>query len=121
LSSAERSVRSCTSRTPAPLTPLRGEYEGPDAGRIDFSEYGADFDITAPSDAVDRRQLDAEELAWLGAVEELHAKIDEPFTASTINLTRSKMVSLGETSPSVVASWTGSVRPAAACSRSMPC
>lgn len=80
-----------------PAYPLRGEYEGPDAGRIDFSEYGADFDITAPSDAIDRRQLDAEELAWLSAVEELHAKIEEPFTASNIILTRSKMVSLGET------------------------
>ena len=33
--------------------PLRGEYNGPDAGRIEFSEYGADFEITAPEGALD--------------------------------------------------------------------
>jgi hypothetical protein len=35
-----------------PAYPLRGEYKGPDAGRLDFTEYGVDFHITAPSDAV---------------------------------------------------------------------
>jgi hypothetical protein len=36
-----------------PPYPLRGEEKGANAGRIDFTEYGADFHITAPSDAMD--------------------------------------------------------------------
>jgi hypothetical protein len=32
--------------------PLRGEFKGPDAGRLDFTEYGADFHITAPVHAI---------------------------------------------------------------------
>ncbi|HZD01986.1 MAG TPA: hypothetical protein VFA46_17875 [Actinomycetes bacterium] len=33
--------------------PLRVEIKGRDAGRLDFTEYGSDFHITAPSNAVD--------------------------------------------------------------------
>jgi nucleoid-associated protein YgaU len=33
--------------------PLRGEYTGPAAARIDFTEYGTDFRITAPENAID--------------------------------------------------------------------
>lgn len=36
-----------------PAYPLRGEMKGTNAGRIDLTEYGADFNITAPSDAID--------------------------------------------------------------------
>jgi hypothetical protein len=36
-----------------PAYPLRAENKGKDAGRFDFTEYGTDFHITAPSDAVD--------------------------------------------------------------------
>jgi hypothetical protein len=36
-----------------PAYPLRSEGKGQDAARIDFSEYGTDFHITAPSNAVD--------------------------------------------------------------------
>lgn len=36
-----------------PPYPLRGEEKGSNAGRTDFTEYGADFHITAPSNAVD--------------------------------------------------------------------
>ncbi len=33
--------------------PLRMELKGTDTGRLDFTEYGSDFHITAPSGAVD--------------------------------------------------------------------
>lgn len=36
-----------------PPYPLHADKKGNDAGRIDLSEYGADFHITAPSNAVD--------------------------------------------------------------------
>jgi hypothetical protein len=36
-----------------PPYPLRGEEKGANAGRIDFTEYGADFHITAPGNATD--------------------------------------------------------------------
>jgi hypothetical protein len=38
--------------------------------------------------------MTAEETAWLKAIPKLHKKIDKPFTSS-INMTRSKMVELG--------------------------
>jgi hypothetical protein len=37
------------------------------------------------------------EEAWLNAVTKLHKTIDKPFTASSINMTRAKMVELGNT------------------------
>ena len=37
--------------------PLRGDFKGPAAGRIDFSEYGADFRITAPEEPLDVGKL----------------------------------------------------------------
>jgi hypothetical protein len=33
--------------------PLRGEYKGPAPGRITFTEYGANFRVTAPESAID--------------------------------------------------------------------
>ena len=39
--------------------------------------------------------LTATELAWVKAVTDLHKKIDKPFTAGTINMTRAKMSQLG--------------------------
>jgi hypothetical protein len=33
--------------------PLRGEYKGPAPGRITFTEYGTNFRITAPENAID--------------------------------------------------------------------
>jgi hypothetical protein len=73
-----------------PAYPLRAESKGASAGRIDFTEYDADFQITPPADYVELG-----ELAWLDAIAKLHTKIDEPFMASEINLTRATMVSLG--------------------------
>jgi len=73
-----------------PAYPLRGELKGANAGRIDFSEYDVDFQITAPQNFVELG-----ELAWLDAITNLHAKIDEPFLPSEINLTQAAMVSLG--------------------------
>jgi hypothetical protein len=73
-----------------PAYPIRGDLKGANEGRIDFSEYDVDFQITAPQDYVELG-----ELAWLGAITNLHAKIDEPFLASDINLTQAAMVSLG--------------------------
>jgi hypothetical protein len=70
-----------------PAYPLRGEWTG---GRIDLSEYDVDVQISAPQDSVELG-----ELAWLDAITNLHAKIDEPFLPSEINLTQEAMVSLG--------------------------
>jgi hypothetical protein len=68
--------------------PLLAEW--PNEGQLDFTEYGADFQITAPQNYVELG-----ELAWLDAITKLHAKIDKPFLASEINLTQATMVSLG--------------------------
>jgi hypothetical protein len=40
-----------------PPYPLRGEKKGANAGRTDFTEYGADFHITAPANAMDTGQV----------------------------------------------------------------
>jgi hypothetical protein len=73
-----------------PAYPLRAESEGADPGQIDFSDYGGDTPITAPSVFVELG-----ELVWLDAIARLHTRIDEPFEASEINLTRTTMVALG--------------------------
>ena len=72
-----------------PAYPIRGELKGANEGRIDFSQYGVDLEITAPENDVELG-----ELAWLEAITNLHAKIDEPFLAE-INVTQAAMVSLG--------------------------
>jgi hypothetical protein len=40
-----------------PAYPLRTDSTGTDPGRLDFTEYGVDFHITAPSNAVDITKL----------------------------------------------------------------
>lgn len=40
-----------------PAYPLHAENKGKDAGRFDFTEYGTDFHIAAPSNAVDIGQI----------------------------------------------------------------
>ena len=40
-----------------PAYPLSGELKGQNAGRIEFTEYGAPLHITAPGDAIDLRPL----------------------------------------------------------------
>ena len=37
--------------------PLRGDFKGRAGGRIDFTQYGADFRITAPENTVDVGKL----------------------------------------------------------------
>ena len=39
--------------------------------------------------------MTAKEVAWLNAIRKLHKKIDKPFLPSKLNMTRSKMVELG--------------------------
>jgi hypothetical protein len=73
-----------------PAYPLRGDSQGADAGRIDFSEYDVDFRIAAPSNYVEPG-----ELAWLEAVRIMREKIDEPFMVPEITLTRAAMASFG--------------------------
>ncbi len=73
-----------------PAYPLRAESQEADPGRIDFSDYGADVQITAPPIFVELG-----ELVWLDALTRLHTRIDEPFMASEINLTKAMMVALG--------------------------
>ena len=69
-----------------PAYPLRGEWTG---GRIDLREYDVDFQISAPENFVELG-----ELAWLDAITNLRAKIDEPFVAE-MTITQEAMVSLG--------------------------
>lgn len=78
--------------------PLRGK--GPNEGQIDFTEYGADFDITAPEDAVEISELGAadsgpltEEL-WLEKIATVRTQIDVAFASSDLELTSSVMVTL---------------------------
>jgi hypothetical protein len=40
-----------------PAYPLRGELKGQNAGRLEFTDYGAPLHITAPSNAIDIRPL----------------------------------------------------------------
>jgi hypothetical protein len=72
-----------------PAYPLRAESEEADPGRIDFTDYGADFQISAPPTYVELG-----ELVWLDAITRLHAKIDEPFIAE-ITMTKATMAALG--------------------------
>lgn len=71
--------------------PLRAEDKGQDAGQVDFTEYGADFDIAAPLGTVE-----LSELVWLDAVEKLSTRMDEIFMNSPTNLTPTAMASLGD-------------------------
>ncbi len=97
-----------------PAYPLRGDYKGPDAGRLDFTEYGVDFHITAPSYAVNAPTdthtatappattpapttsgpMTGQELLWLQAVEQLLPKMDKVFDTAPTNLTSSALASL---------------------------
>jgi hypothetical protein len=96
-----------------PAYPLRGESQGADAGRIDFSEYDVDFRIAAPSNYVEPG-----ELAWHEAVRNMREKIDEPFMVSEITLTRAAMASFGVLSKNAVVNWLESVPLRNVCNRS---
>ena len=71
--------------------PLRADDKGPDAGRLDFTEYGADFLIPAPQVTVE-----LSELVWLDAVEKLSTKMEKIIADSPTNITPSVMASLGD-------------------------
>jgi hypothetical protein len=71
--------------------PLRADDKGPDAGRLDFTEYGADFIIPAPQVTVE-----LSELVWLDAVEKLSAKMEKIIADSPTDITPSVMASLGD-------------------------
>jgi hypothetical protein len=71
--------------------PLRAESKGQEPGRLDFTEYGADFHITAPQGPVELG-----ELIWLDAVEKLSASMDKVFAEIPTELTPFAMASLGE-------------------------
>jgi hypothetical protein len=97
-----------------PAYPLRGDYKGPDAGRLDFTEYGVDFHITAPSDAVNAPTeshtatappatrpapptsgpMTGQELLWLQAVEQLLPKMNRVFDTAPTDITSSALASL---------------------------
>ena len=96
-----------------PAYPIRGELKGANAGRIDFSEYDVDFQISAPENSVELG-----ELAWLDAITNLRAKIDEPFLASR-SLSPRKQWSRSEAClANAVLSWLESAPRLNACSRS---
>ena len=44
-------------RIAGPAYPVRGELKGQNAGRLEFTDYGAPLHITAPSNAIDVRPL----------------------------------------------------------------
>jgi hypothetical protein len=71
--------------------PLRADDKGPDAGRLDFTEYGADFLIPAPQVTVE-----LSELVWLDAVEKLSTKMEKIIADSPTDITPSVMASLGD-------------------------
>jgi hypothetical protein len=71
--------------------PLRAEDQGQDPAWIDFTEYGADFDIAAPQGTVE-----LSELVWLDAVEKLSTRMDEIMMNSPTNLTPTALASLGD-------------------------
>jgi len=71
--------------------PLRADDKGPDAGRLDFTEYGAEFLIPAPQVTVE-----LSELVWVDAVEKLGTKMEKILADSPTNITPSVMASLGD-------------------------
>ncbi len=71
--------------------PLRIERKGADAGRIDFTEYGAYVYIAAPSEPVDL------ENAWLEAISDLHTQLDNFAGPGAVNLTPQLMRVLAKT------------------------
>jgi hypothetical protein len=75
-----------------PAYPLRAETKGRSEGRLDFTEYGADFHITAPGNALSNA-MTRRELAWLKAIPKVSAKIEKAVTDSS-TLTPSVMRSL---------------------------
>ena len=70
--------------------PLRAEDKGGDAWLLEFTDYGADYDIAAPPGTVELG-----ELVWLDAVEKLNARMDEIFVNSPTNLTPNALAGLG--------------------------
>jgi hypothetical protein len=51
---------------------------------------------TASTTASTPAPMTAADLAWIQAITEMHKKIDKPFMASSINMTRAKMNELGD-------------------------
>jgi len=72
--------------------PLRADDKGPDAGRLDFTEYGADF-LIPPAPQV---TIELSELVWLDAVEKLSTKMEKIIADSPTDITPSVMASLGD-------------------------
>jgi len=71
--------------------PLRADDKGPDAGQLDFTEYGADFLIPVP-----QVTIELSELVWLDAVEKLSTKMEKIIADSPTDITPSVMASLGD-------------------------
>jgi hypothetical protein len=67
------------------------EDAGEDAGLLEFTGYGTDFDIAAPPGAAE-----IGELVWLDAVDELRATMEQVFIDSTTNLTPKALAALGD-------------------------
>ncbi len=75
-----------------PPYPLRTERAGKDPGEADFSEYGADFHIAAPSDPIDVEQ------DWLEAISKLHSQLDSYLgQGSNVNVTSRLMLQYAKT------------------------
>jgi len=80
---------------PVLLVLLVGGCAGKSATSTAASTPGTTTSTVAPTTTGTAAHLTEE--AWLTAVTKLHKTIDKPFTASSINMTRAKMLELGDT------------------------
>lgn len=83
--------------------PLRVVVEGENAGQADFTEYGADFGIVAPSGAIDAAELapagagpaSPAELRWRDSIGALRRRIDEAFGRAGPHHDQAEVAALG--------------------------
>lgn len=84
-----------------PAYPLRLEKKGDDPGQTDFTEYGADFPVTAPADAIDYDELTEpasnDELAWLESISAVRNDIDKTYAAVGNDYEESEVAMLART------------------------
>jgi hypothetical protein len=77
------------------LVLLVGGCAGNKATSTAASQPSATTTATTVAPTTTLPPLTAKEAAWLKAIPKLHKKIDKPFAATSINMTRAKMVELG--------------------------
>jgi len=76
--------------------PVRAVLQGDTPGQVDFSEYGADFDITAPQDPVVFSAPD-DERRWLESIGAVRKDIDDTYRIVGTDWDESEVTLLGHT------------------------